>query len=64
MDLVNGNPETNKVVENYDVNCVNCGQSPTVDVVTHDLRKVQISELCGACYFGEARCIDPAEWVS
>lgn len=61
-NLVNGDPATNKFEENYEVTCVNCGQMPTVDIDAVSGKKVSISELCGACFFGEARCIDPAEW--
>lgn len=39
---------------NYDVECENCSQVPTVGD----------TGLCGPCCFGEADCIDPSEWES
>ena len=37
---------------NYGKSCCTCSQSPTVGD----------SGLCGACFFGEADCIDPDNW--
>lgn len=44
------NNENEGFQPNYDVECENCGQNPTVDD----------TELCSACCFGEH--IDPTEW--
>lgn len=41
-----------KVYADYESQCENCGQSPVVS----------LTGLCGPCTFGEAACIDPAEW--
>lgn len=44
-----------KIVEvyaDYKGQCENCGTSPVVS----------LTGLCGPCTFGEATCIDPAEW--
>lgn len=46
---------------NYDGQCENCGQSPTVSA-TKDGKTVYQGTLCGPCTFGEAACIDPEEW--
>lgn len=46
---------------NYDLRCENCYQVPTVDIlVKGELRSHM--ELCGACCWGEAACIDPENW--
>lgn len=41
-----------KVYADYTRECENCGQSPIVS----------LTGLCGPCTFGEAACLDPAEW--
>lgn len=45
----------------YSDECMNCGQSPTVLVFVGDKLEYD-TELCGACCFGEAACIDPENW--
>lgn len=45
-------PENRHLAPNYDVSCDTCSQTPTVGR----------SGMCGACYFGEADCIDPDNW--
>ena len=37
---------------NYYIRCDTCRQKPTVNNY----------KLCGACFFGEADCIDPQNW--
>jgi len=46
---------------NYDVDCQNCGHSPTVTVISEKEGEFDTG-LCGACAFGEAVCVDPDEW--
>lgn len=46
---------------NYEIECVVCGQTPTVDLLEKG-KDVYHTELCGPCCFGEAACIDPEEW--
>ena len=53
-DLCTTNP-------NYDIACVVCGQKPTVDIVDASGR-IDHTELCGSCCFGEADCADPDNW--
>lgn len=53
-DLCTTNP-------NYDIACVVCGQKPTVDIVDASGR-IDHTELCGSCCFGEADCADPENW--
>lgn len=50
-----------KSVPDYNTPCENCGTKPTVDVVENGA-VVYHSELCGACFFGEADMIDPSNW--
>jgi len=48
---------------NYKKKCMVCGQKPTVDVYTPDgSKKLDSTELCGPCCFGEADCVDPNNW--
>jgi hypothetical protein len=44
--------EDERFQANYEVECENCSQTPTVNDIG----------LCGACCFGEADCIDPNNW--
>ncbi len=54
------NEENGKFVPNYEIECINCEQVPTVSVVsdgdTTDL------ELCGPCCWGEASTLDVTTW--
>lgn len=45
----------------FESKCQNCGQSPTVLGVRHG-KVIYASQMCGACTWGEAACIDPANW--
>ena len=56
------NPKTNKAVPDYDTPCEVCGQTPTVRIVTTGNKEVAHTEMCGACAYGEADCIDPDNW--
>lgn len=48
---------------NYDLPCLSCEQVPTVDLYSTDgKRLLHHMDLCGPCCFGEADCIDPANW--
>lgn len=46
---------------NYDIECVNCTQTPTVDVYVKGKLASHMG-LCGPCCFGEADCLDPENW--
>lgn len=54
--------EEAKCYEDVSRECIVCGTSPTVVVV--DGVHTSHTDLCGACCFGEAACIDPKEWPS
>lgn len=45
----------------YAHHCEVCGQAPVVTGVK-DGQVVYQSTLCGPCTWGEAACLDPAEW--
>ncbi|MBK3333521.1 hypothetical protein [Burkholderia pseudomallei] len=45
----------------YESTCLNCGASPTV-VGIKDGKVVFSAGLCGPCSWGDADCIDPANW--
>ncbi|CAJ2875640.1 Uncharacterised protein [Burkholderia pseudomallei] len=45
----------------YESQCANCGESPTV-LGVKDGKVVYAAGLCGVCAWGEADCIDPANW--
>lgn len=45
----------------YKSKCCNCGQTPCVTGVK-DGKTIYESEMCGPCTFGEAECVDPANW--
>ena len=45
----------------YDSQCMNCGHSPVVTAVSEG-DVVYSTEMCGACTWGEAKCLDPSEW--
>ena len=48
---------------NFDIECQNCGQLPTVTIITQDEDDENSeSELCGPCFFGGAACIDHENW--
>lgn len=46
---------------NYHDRCISCGGSPTVDIFVDGMLQ-NATELCGACTWGEADCIDPENW--
>jgi hypothetical protein len=47
----------------YGKKCIVCGQKPCVQLRGIDTDKIEyITDMCGPCTFGEADCIDPAEW--
>lgn len=47
----------------YRIKCVACGATPTV-VLQKGGKDREKTELCGPCFFGEARCADPEEWAT
>lgn len=53
--------DSTKYVPDYDYECENCGQVPTV-TVEDDGKQTSHFEMCGPCTFGEAACIDPENW--
>ena len=46
---------------NYARACENCGQRPCVSGVTGG-KVVYDGTMCGVCTWGEAACLDPANW--
>ncbi|MBC8638288.1 hypothetical protein IAG25_15820 [Caballeronia sp. EK] len=48
-------------VPDYDHTCENCGETPVVTGV-HRGVVVVATGMCGICTWGEAACLDPAEW--
>jgi hypothetical protein len=46
---------------NWNLGCEVCGQKPTVNGM-EDGKVVYRGDMCGVCTFGEAACLDPAEW--
>ena len=48
-------------VPDYESECRNCGQSPTV-LGSKNGKIVYASGMCGTCTWGEADAIDPANW--
>ena len=54
-------PDTTEFVPDYEIECCNCEQTPTVTIFQDGLIWAQ-SELCGPCYFGEADALDPDNW--
>jgi hypothetical protein len=44
--------------------CEVCGQRPIVRIRYADSDRIYIETgMCGPCTFGEAACLDPAEWI-
>jgi hypothetical protein len=54
-------PGKTKYVPDYDNDCCDCGQSPTVTIFQDGLDEAQ-TELCGPCYFGEDDALNPDNW--
>ncbi|SAK63442.1 hypothetical protein AWB80_02866 [Caballeronia pedi] len=48
-------------VPDYDHECENCGETPVVTGVHRGI-VVVATGMCGCCTWGEAACIDPAQW--
>jgi hypothetical protein len=48
-------------VPNYERECEVCGQVPCVTGIYHG-KVVYEGTMCGVCTWGEAACIDPANW--
>lgn len=48
-------------VPDYGRQCIECGETPCVTGLSGGL-VVYEGSLCGACAWGEAACIDPANW--
>lgn len=51
-----------KYVPDYDDECVNCGQSPTVTVEESDGTVSHRTNLCGPCCWGEASTLEVDTW--
>jgi hypothetical protein len=56
------NPESAKFIPNYRRRCIVCGQKPTIDIKPINGAPKQPTDMCGACTWGEADCIDPDNW--
>ena len=54
-------PESVVLVPNYDIECLSCGQTPTVDLKKKD-GSIHHMDLCGPCCFGEADMKDVENW--
>lgn len=52
-----------RYVPNYEEQCMNCDQSPTVEAWLGD-ECVNKWEMCGPCTFGTARALDVDWWNS
>ncbi|QQX80825.1 hypothetical protein JK628_02835 [Shewanella sp. KX20019] len=55
-------PQTNIAKPNYEENCCNCGQTPTVEIYNEKGILVHSLDMCGVCTWGESACLDPEEW--
>ena len=55
------NPNKTEYVPDYEVECENCGETPTVTIFQNGLIQSQ-TELCGPCCFGTADAINPDNW--
>jgi len=51
---------TTYVVPDYEDRCISCKSRPTV--VVKRGQQEHKTHLCGVCCWGEAECIDPANW--
>ena len=47
---------------NYKRKCISCGRKPTIRIVPDDGSAKVNTDMCGACTWGEADCIDPDNW--
>jgi len=47
---------------NYKHKCETCGQVPCVRIRKEDGSMFYDGDMCGACTWGEANAIDPANW--
>ena len=54
-------PAQTEYIPDYEIECINCGQTPTVNIFQNGLIQSQ-TELCGPCCFGEADALDPDNW--
>lgn len=54
-------PTEAKFLPNYEGKCENCGHDHTVQVWVAGFLETDLG-LCGACTWGEADCLDPANW--
>ena len=54
-------PDQAEYVPDYEIECTNCGQTPTVCIFQNGLIQSQ-TELCGPCCFGTAEALDPDNW--
>lgn len=46
----------------YTHKCDVCGHSPVVTGVDEDGNVLVATDMCGACTWGEVKCLDPANW--
>lgn len=54
-------PETG-LIENFDIACDSCKETPTVSFMDEGTGKVVNVGLCGVCCWGEAELSDPDKW--
>ncbi|EQB7928917.1 hypothetical protein ACYUFO_002210 [Vibrio parahaemolyticus] len=57
-----GDPKTNQFTPDFDCECGNCSQIPTVKLEDKDGNVLTHFEMCGPCMFGESKMIDPDKW--
>ena len=62
IQLVNGTATLSTSEPNYLIKCIYCGQTPTVDIYNVSIGETSHSNQCGACFFGEADCLDVENW--
>lgn len=57
-----GNPKTNKFTPDFERECCNCGQVPTVKLEDEKGKFLTHFDMCGPCTFGESKMIDHEKW--
>lgn len=60
-EMITHEPIEAEFKPNYDVKCMVCGQTPTVDIYVAGKLRTHL-ELCGPCCWGEANTLDPNSW--
>lgn len=64
MDIDEGGGKNFKAYydPNYKCKCCVCGQKPCVRIRYENGKVYYDNDMCGVCTWGEAECIDPANW--